>query len=307
MEKELKELENRYFMLQMKDHWEQGDYKLADEFYSEIQKLKAKQLNEDNYFSKENQIKYTGSSQIKDFLECEACALAKLNGEWEEEKSKAMLVSSYIDAAVSGPREFSQFVEKNPDIFTKQGELKADYKLAEEVFHQIENDEMFWKYLNGEHQVIMTGEISGVPIKIKIDSLHKDKCIVDLKAIANFDLIWNEETHQKENFIDYYDYITQAALYQEITRQNTGKQLPFIIAAATKQKYSERALLQIPQEVMNLKLDFLQQYLPHLQDVKQGKVKPTSCGHCNYCISKKKCDGIYYYDSFFNKETTYKI
>ena len=307
MEKELKELENRYFMLQMQDHWEQEDYRLADELQKQIKELKDNNLNDDNYFSQENELKYTGSSQIKAFLQCEACALAKLKGEWEEEKSKAMLVSSYIDSAISGSAEFSKFVNENPDIFTKAGDLKADYKIADEVLNQMQQDEMFMKYLNGDHQVIMTGEISGVPVKIKIDSLHKDKCIVDLKAIANFDLIWNEETHQKENFIDYYDYITQAALYQEIVRQNTAKQLPFIIAAATKQKYSERALLQIPQEIMNLKLDFLQQYLPHLQDVKQGKVKPTSCGHCNYCISKKKCDGIYYYDSFFNKETTYKI
>lgn len=92
------------------------------------------------------------------------------------------------------------------------------------------------------------------------------------------------------------------ALYQEIVKQNTGKQLPFIIAVATKQKYSERALLQIPQEKMDLKLQFLQSYLPHLQDLKQGKIEPISCGHCDYCISKKKCTQIYYYDDYFKKE-----
>ncbi len=256
-------------------------------------------LDNKNYFSKEARSIYTGSSEIKAFLKCEACALAELNGEWEEEKSKSMLVSSYIDAAISD--ELVEFEQQNPEIFTKSGDLKADYRLAEDVFNQMQKDEMFMKYLNGENQKIMTGEISGVPIKIKIDSYHKDKCIVDLKCMANFDLIWNEATHQKENFIDYYDYILQGALYQEIVRQNTGRQLPFIIAAATKQKYSERVLLQIPQEKMNLKLDFLMQYLPHLQNLKQGQENPTNCEKCNYCISKKQCDGIYYYDDFFSK------
>lgn len=258
------------------------------------------EMNNENYFSKKNQIKYTGSSQIKDFLQCEACALAKINEEWKEEKSKAMLVSSYIDAAISD--ELVEFEQENLDIFTKQGDLKAAYKLAENVLNQMEQDEMFMRYLNGEHQVIMTGEINNVPVKIKIDSYFPEKVIVDLKCMANFDLIWNEATHQKENFVDYYDYLTQAALYQEIVRQNTGERLPFIIAATTKQKYSQRALLQIPQEKMDLRLEFLMEYLPHLQEVKQGKIKPTSCGKCDYCISKKKCDRIYYYDDFWNQE-----
>lgn len=259
-------------------------------------------LTNENYFDIKNQIKYTGSSQIKEFMACESCALAKLKGDFQEEQSKSMLVSSYIDAAISGPAEFSEFVNENPDIFTKSGVLKAEYQLAEEVLDQIKQDTMFLKYINGEHQVIMTGKISGVPVKIKIDSYHKDKCIVDLKAVKDFSLIYNENTKQKENFIIYYDYILQAALYQEIVRQNTGKQLPFIIAACTKEKYSQRALLQIPQEEMDLKLQFLEQYLPHLQELKQGKVEPTECGKCNYCKSKAKCTQLYYYNDFWNKE-----
>lgn len=238
--------------------------------------------------------------KLNGFLKCEACALAELNGEWEEEKSKSLLVSSYIDAAMSD--ELVEFEQQNPEIFTRSGDLKADYKLAEDVFNQMQEDEMFWKYLSGEHQVIMTGEISGVPVKIKIDSYHKDKCIVDLKCMANFDLIWDDVLKQKINFIEYYDYLTQAALYQEIVYQNTGERLPFIIAAATKEKYSQRALLQIPQEKMDLKLEFLQEYLPYLQDLKQGKKQASNCEHCNYCISKQKCDRIWYYDDFWRKD-----
>ena len=257
-------------------------------------------LTEENYFSQENNMKYVGSTQIKDFMQCESCALAKLKGEWLEEKSKAMLVSSYIDAAMSG--ELDRFKEENPDIFTKQGELKADYRVAEDVIAQMSEDEMFMKYLNGKHQVIMTGEISGVPVKIKIDSYHKDKAIVDLKCIANLDLIWNEETKQKENFIDYYKYTIQGALYQEIVRQKTGKQLPFIIAVATKQKYSRRALLQIPQEKLDLALEFIKSYLPHIQQLKNNEIDATPCGECDYCVSQQKCDTLWYYDDFFNKE-----
>lgn len=254
-------------------------------------------LTEENYFSKEASRIYTGSSEIKDFLKCEACALAKLNEEWEEEKSKSMLVSSYIDEAISGTLD--KFKEQNPEIFLKSGELKADYKIADEVLKQMQDDEMFMKYLNGEHQVIMTGEISGIPVKIKIDSFFPGKCIVDLKAMATLEPQWSEKEHKKLNFCDNFRYTLQAALYQEICYQSTGKRLPFIIAVCTKQKYSQRALLQIPQQIIDSELLFLQNYLPHLQDLKEGKVQPLSCGKCDWCISNQKTNKIWFYDDFF--------
>ena len=257
------------------------------------------ELTEQNYFSNEMNMKYTGSSQIKSFLSCEAKTLAELNREWEEEKSDSMLVSSYIDESISGTLE--TFKEQNPQIFTQKGELKSQYKIAEKVLEQIQNDPMFYKYVNGEHQKIMTGEISGVPVKIKIDSFFKDKLIVDLKAMKDFNLIWNDTTKQKENFIEKYGYVIQAALYQEIVRQNTGKQLPFIIAACTKQEYSERVLLSIMQDELNNKLEFIKSYLPHIQELKDGKVKPTYCGKCNYCLSKKKTEKIYDYTFYFEE------
>lgn len=133
------------------------------------------------------------------------------------------------------------------------------------------------------------------------------KLITDLKVIKDLKLIFNEETHQKENFINYYDYILQAALYQEIVKQNTGKQLPFIIAVCTKQEYSEKALLSISQEELDLKLEFLKNYLPHIQELKEGKVKPTFCGRCNYCLSKKKTEKIYDYKYYFTERNKGEI
>ena len=78
------------------------------------------------------------------------------------------------------------------------------------------------KYLNGEHQVIMTGEINKVPVKIKIDSYFKDKCIVDLKCMASMDLIFNKKTHQRENFINYYRLYNSAELF--IKKLHNNKQ-----------------------------------------------------------------------------------
>lgn len=260
------------------------------------------EVNNENYFSEGISHKYTGSSQIKDFLLCESYALAKLNGEWEDEPSKALAISSLIDAVISG--EETEFLSNekqkiNSFIFLKSGKLSSDALSAYDIIEQAGNDAMFMKYLNGEHQVIMTGEINKVPVKIKIDSYFKDKVIVDLKAVRDFNLLWSDKNKCKEDFITHYDYILQASLYQEIVFQNTGKKLPFIIAAMTKEKISERALLNIPQIDMDAKLEEIKEYLPRLQALKKGKIEPVSCGHCEYCKSKAKVNKIYNYKDFF--------
>jgi hypothetical protein len=40
MKETLEQLEQRYFMLQMEDHWDSSDYKYADELREKIRKLK---------------------------------------------------------------------------------------------------------------------------------------------------------------------------------------------------------------------------------------------------------------------------
>ena len=259
-------------------------------------------LTEENYFSKENELKYIGSSQFKDFLKCETEALKKINGEIEEEKSTSLLASSYIDEYFSGTIE--SFKEKHPEMFSSRGEtkgqLKSEFKNLDDIINQAEKDPKFMKYINGEHQVIMTGEIEDVPVKIKIDSYFKNKCIVDLKAVKDFNLIWNDKDHCKDNFIDFYDYTIQAAIYQEIVRQNTGVQLPFIIAALTKEKISERALLNIPQEIINEKLAFVKSHIKRFKMIKDGLIEPTKCGKCDYCKSIAKIINIYNYKDYFN-------
>lgn len=247
-------------------------------------------LVEENYFSKEMSLKYTGSSQIKSFVECEAKTMAEINGDWKEEMSTALLVGSYVDNAISGTLE--SFKENHPEILKKDGTLKSEYIQAEYILSRIERDELFKKYISGDHQTIMTGEINQVPVKIKIDSYFPDKAIVDMKVVRDFATIWDDDTKQRENFIDYWKYTWQGALYQEIVRQNTGKQLPFFIAAVTKEKEPDIVVVNIPQEVLDAKLEVIKSILPRLQEVKEGKIEPNRCGRCDYCKFTKKLEKI---------------
>lgn len=244
-------------------------------------------LTNENYFSLENNLKYMSCSQYKAFVCCEAAALAEIKEEYQREKTTALLVGSYVDSYFSGTLE--AFKEQNIEIFTKGGEgpLKSDYQHANYIISRIERDPYFMKFLKGEKQVIKTGEICGVPFKIKIDSYFPGKTTVDLKIVKDFDKIWKDGLYL--NFIEYWGYDIQAGIYQHIE----GNKLPFIIAAATKEKPEpDLAVISIPQERLDYCLNQVKENVSRFADIKKGLIEPKRCGRCNYCRKTKVLSGI---------------
>ena len=234
-------------------------------------------LTSSNYFSAEANREYLPVSQYKDFVGstgikgCEARALAELNGEYEREKSTALLVGSYVDSYFEGSLE--QFKAENCEIFTKQGSLKAEYRQAP----------YFMKFMSGQKQVIMTGEIGGVPWKIKMDSYIPDVCIVDLKVVKSIRDRFYVKKYGYMDFITNWGYEIQGAVYQEIVRQNTGKTLPFYIAAASKEKVTDIEIIQINDEALAGALEKVKEHVERVVKIKNGEIEPERCGNCDYC------------------------
>ena len=259
------------------------------------------ELNNENYFTTQANIDYLSCSQFKDFMKCEKEALAKVFGEIEEKKTDALLFGGYVDAYFSN--ELEQFKLDNPDMFnTRTGELKAPFKNVEDVIKAIESDELLMQYLNGKKQVVMTGEIAGVPFKIKVDALHEDK-IVDQKIIKDLDLTWVERNGRnvKTDFIDSYGYDIQGAIYQSIVEQNTGKKLPFILAITTKEENPDKALIQIDQKYLDKALELVKELAPRYAKIKKGLILPNGCNHCPTCRKDKVLTSVVMYSDFFNK------
>lgn len=247
-------------------------------------------LTKESYFSQAANFEYMGSSQYKRFAECESLALAELKGEWEREETTALLVGSYVDAHFENMLDI--YKAQHPSMFTQKGELKADFKHAEYIIQRIERDPMFMRYMSGAKQVIMTGTLEidtgvAVPFKIKIDSYHPGKCIVDLKVMKDFESQYKEESGRL-NFIEYWQYDIQAAIYQEIEFQNSGKRLPFYIAGATKEKEPDIDIFEIPQYQLDAALQIVRSNANHFQNLKQGLYDPQRCECCNYCRFTKK-------------------
>ena len=240
-------------------------------------------LTQRNYFSKKANLEYMSVSQFKAFEKCQASALAEVKGKYKREETTALLVGSYVDAYFEGT--LANFIKKHPEIYKKDGTLKAEYAQAEAIIQRILKDRFFMNYLSGKKQVIMTGTISSVPVKIKIDSLHPDK-IVDLKIMANFDSIFDAENGRLPWF-EAWGYDLQGAVYQEIVRQNTGEQLPFYLAAATKEKVTDLDIVHIPQQMLDIQLDRFKRYVEMFDAIKKDIIPAERCQKCEYCkISK---------------------
>ena len=246
-------------------------------------------LTNENYFSKENEMKYFGSSQFKSFQKCEFATMAKFNGEVEEEKSTALLIGSYVDSHFEGTLDL--FRAQTPAIFTQKGELKAEYRHADYIIERIERDEMFMKYMSGSKQVIKTGELFGVEWKTKIDSYHEGKCIVDLKVMKDFQPVW-VDGQGKIPFVEAWGYDFQGYIYTQIE----GANLPFFIAGATKEKPEpDLAIISIPQDQLDVAGEIIRAHIARFDAVKRGWEEPTRCEKCDYCKRTKKLSQIVSY------------
>lgn len=242
-------------------------------------------ITAENYFSAENNMKYMGSSQFKAFQKCEAAALAEIKGEYVRPVSDALLIGSFVDAHFEGTLDV--FKAQHPEVFTQKGTLKSQYQHAEYMIQRVERDELFMKYMSGEKQKIFTGEIAGVPFKIKVDSYHPE-CIVDLKCMKDFENVWNDDEHKKEHFIIHWGYHIQGAIYREIVRQNTGKALPFYIAGLTKEKPEpDMQLYWIPDDVLDDALNEVKNLAPRFQKIKNSEITPQRCEKCAWCRHTK--------------------
>lgn len=264
-------------------------------------------LTAENYFSDEANWQYMSASQFKSFHRCEAAAMAELRGELERPKSTALLFGSYVDAYFSG--EMEQFKAAHPELFKKDGTLKADFVHAQKVAERLDRDELARMLLSGKHQTIKTGKIGGVWYKTKSDSLLTAKqveaickrfpkirelvpfggaMIVDLKCMKDFEDIWDEEALQKVSFIEYWGYDIQGGIYQKIDK----RMCPFVIIAATKETEPDIDAFHIPDEDLAFALDQVEAFSPRYAAIKRGEIEPEGCGKCAYCKSVKRLDGV---------------
>lgn len=244
-------------------------------------------LTSNNYFSPRANRLYFSASQVKQFKRCEAMAMAEIRGKYTRPASTALMVGSYVDAALTG--DLGKFMEEHPELWKKDGSLKADFVQAQLMVDRAKQDPVFKEYLRGRHQAIMTGKIFGVPFKAKFDVLRDDR-IVDLKTVRDMQPVY-QPGQGRVDFATAWDWPLQMAIYQKIVEIKKGVKLPCYLAVITKETPSDIAVIQIEQERMDAEIAWLEQALPRFEAVKSGLIPPERCCQCAFCRETNKLTG----------------
>ncbi len=243
-------------------------------------------LTENTYYGAEANKQYFSVSQYKDFMKCPAMAMAKISGEYEQERTRALILGSYVDEMLTGTEESQAvFIERNrADLFKRNGEPLADVLQADKAIARIKQQPLMTKYLGGTHQAILTGEINGVPFKGKFDSYAPGEFIADLKYLKSL-----RSPNLFQNIVDHYRYDLQGAVYRELVRQNTGEVLPFYLVIATKESPARLAVCEINGYNLDNALEGVKRNIERFQRIKLGELPAERCEEvtCDYCAGSK--------------------
>lgn len=252
-------------------------------------------MDDKNYYEHHE---YMSASQFKSFLNCEAAAMAEIRGEYDRKVSNALTQGQYVDAYFTG--DLDQFRGEHPELFKKGGELKQTYEVCETAIARIEKDETAMEYLKGDKQVIVTGEILGVPCKGKLDVLNLDAGrIVDLKCMRDFAPVYRDG--ERLDFIRAWGYDIQAYFYTELVRQQYGETLPFYILAVTKEASPDLMLVEIPDWLINSAGEVVRHYIRRFDAIKKHETEPRRCGKCAYCKETKIIDKPMAYEDYLKE------
>lgn len=241
-------------------------------------------LTERNYFSPEANMTYWSVSQFKEFDKCEAAGLASARGEYVRDETDALLMGKYVDAYFSGESE--EFFKQYGDVMYKRdGSLYAKYERCNTMIDAVERQPKMLEFLEGEKQKIFTAELFGVPWKVKLDVLGSDR-IVDFKTIKDFAPVY-KEGFGRLSWVEYWGYDIQGAIYQKVVELNTGKRLPFYLAAVTKETVSDVGLFEIPRYMLDTALKVVEAKIDRFDLVKMGEIEANRCETCTFCKQTK--------------------
>ena len=246
--------------------------------------MKKPRLTKKTYF--DDKKSYWSASQYKQFCDCESKAMAEIRGEYERPASNALTIGSYIDTALTEPKMMEQFIKSHPEMFKKDGTLKAEFVKCDEMIDRAKRDRVFMEYLKGQKQKIITFDLDGIPFKAKLDVYRKGERIVDLKTVKDMEYMYRAGEGRMSP-IEYWRWTDQLALYQYGIEQTTGDKLPCYLAIITKETVPALYLVELDQEILDASLNFVRSVMPRFDAIKSGIIEPEHCDNCDWCKATK--------------------
>jgi hypothetical protein len=257
------------------------------------------ELTKENYYTKEADMAYMSVSQLKNFMFCEAKALAELRNETEKEDRSAFLEGHYLHAWNEG--KLKGFQEDNLEIYKYSNPAKGKkeaFLTIDKTIESLEKDENIMEIIQGQKEVIMTANLFDIDWKFQMDIYNPGKGrIVDLKFMNDINKkFWDNSTRGYINFVKQYKYHYQMVLYAILEQQATQRDeyLEPYIVAISKETPPRKVILNGFLEDISEVLSDVAARLPRIIKVKNGETEPFYCGECEYCRSILKARTINY-------------
>ncbi|BBP87439.1 hypothetical protein BsIDN1_10570 [Bacillus safensis] len=152
--------------------------------------------------------------------------------------------------------------------------------------------------LQGDKEVIITGELFGVPWKGKLDVYNPaGGRFADLKTTRSLrEKVWDQELGYC-SFVEAYGYIGQMAIYAELERQMSKRDewLEPLIVAISKEDPPDKAVINIDNSRMEVELEDIEKHMERIIQVKHGGEPPNRCEKCKYCRSTNQLNRIIHF------------
>ena len=179
----------------------------------------------------------------------------------------------------------AEFLKDHPELLTQKGELRANYQRVADAAHAIRRQPVLTDIIDRcEKQVILVGEIAGVPFKGCVDLLDPETLdSYDTKNVKDFRRVWCDAEFSKMEWYFAYGYHYQAAIYRELIRQNFGRVGNQHLIAATKEVVPDVEFWIFSDEILNNAISIIEHCAPRYNDIKQGREKACGCGYCDHC------------------------
>lgn len=249
-------------------------------------------LTHQNYFSTEADKEYFSVSQYKNFKSCSLKALHDLEVPDTTYKS-AFLEGHLFEELVAGDPKL--FMAQHPEMISSRGstagQLKSEFQKVVNAAEKFNSQKFFKDIIEKcEKQVILTGEICGVPVKCCLDLFDRETfSIYDIKCMKDFNEQWSKE---EKRYIPWYyawGYVLQLAVYREIVKQNFAKEPKEIaLLAATKEEIPDIQAIKFDTELLDIELEDFRHDIRLYDEIKKGRIKATPCNCCSYCKTIKE-------------------
>ena len=249
------------------------------------------ELTHENYFSSDMDKYYMSVSQFKNFQECESKALHDLEVS-DTTYKESFAQGKFFEELVAGDADL--YIAQHPEMIATRGstagQLKSEYQRVLKAAEKFNSQKFFRDIIDRcEKQVILTGEINGVPVKCCLDLFDRETCsIYDIKCMSDFKEQWDKKNKMYVPWYYSWGYVLQLAVYREIVKQNFGKEPKEVaLLAATKEEVPDIQAIKFHPEPLELELEAFKYNIPLYDKIKKGEIDPEPCETCEYCKRNK--------------------